>query len=86
MGAAISKIPSQRDKRRRTAEHAEAGLSHCVLSRLNCNIQILELIKLILENGFNPEERYVNGNTSLLYSMYYTPEFQLIDVVSTLIQ
>jgi hypothetical protein len=73
-------------KRRQTTVHAEAGPFHCLLSRLNCNIGILELVKLILENGFDLEARDVNGNTPLLYSMYYTPEFQLVGMISVLLK
>jgi hypothetical protein len=73
-------------KRRHTTEQAEAGLFHCVLNRFNCNIRILELVKLILNAGFDLEARDVNGNTPLLYSVYYTSEFQLIEVIDTLIK
>jgi hypothetical protein len=73
-------------KRRHTTEPAKAGLFHCVLNRSNCNIHILELVKLILDSGFDLEACDVNGNTPLLYSMYYTPEFQLIEVVDALIR
>ncbi len=50
-------------KRRQSAEHAQAGLFHCVLSTFNGNIRVLELVKLILENGFDLEARDFNGNT-----------------------
>ena len=73
-------------KRRQATEHATAGLYHCVLSRLNYNIRVLELVKLIIvENNFDLEARDVNGNTPLLYALYYTPQIQLIEIVNTLI-
>ena len=73
-------------KRSQANVRAEAGPFHCILSRLNYNIGTLELFKLILEHGFDLELQDVNGNTPLLCSMYYTPEFQLVEVVSTLLR
>lgn len=72
-------------KRRQTIEHGEASLLHCALRRQNCNIRILELVKLTLKSGIDLEARDINGNTPLLYALYYTPEFQLVEVANTLI-
>jgi hypothetical protein len=73
-------------KRRSNNKHAQAGLLHCALRRQNSNIRIIEVIELILANEFDLEARDVNGNTPLLYALYYLPAFQLIEVVWTLIK
>jgi hypothetical protein len=73
-------------KRYRDTEHAPASLLHCTLARQNSSIPILELLKLILEEEFDLEARDVNGNTPLLYALYYTPHFELVEVVTTLIK
>ena len=72
-------------KRRHSTDQAKTGLLHCALRRQNCNIQIREFIDLILKNGFDLEAQDVNGNTPLLYALYYVPEFQLVEIVNTLI-
>lgn len=73
-------------KRGHGIEQSQTGLFHCALKRQNFNIHIRELIKLILENGFDLEARDINGNTPILYALYYIPIFQFVEVVNTFIK
>jgi hypothetical protein len=44
------------------------------------------LIDLILKNGFDLEAQDINGNTPLLYALYYISESQLVEITNTLIR
>jgi hypothetical protein len=73
-------------KRRRGIDLAPTGLLHCALSRNNSKIPILQLLNLILEKKFDLEARDINGNTPLMYALFYTPQPALFEVVSALLK
>jgi len=73
-------------KRRRGIELAPAGLLHCALFRNNSKISILKLLDFILKKKFDLEARDTNGNTPLMYALFYTPQSARFEVVSALLE
>ena len=75
-----------RYQQRQGIKIAPASLSHSVLARRNSKTPILKLLNLILEHHPDLEDRYGNGNTPLLYAMFYAPQPALFDIVKALVE
>ena len=73
-------------KRRLRIQSATISGLHCLFARRHFGFRILEPLKLLLNAGFDLEERDVNQNTPLLCAVYYTPEPELVEVVETLLE
>lgn len=72
-------------KTSRATKYAHAALLHCVLSRRNANIPIYEIVKLILDNGFDTEEQDINENTALLNAVYYSSQSEVTEITRSML-
>lgn len=73
-------------KRRKSIQQAPASLLHCLMGRRPSRTSIFTLVKLFLNQGFDLDARDVNGNTPLLYALYYMPQSELVAVAFALIE
>jgi len=76
-----------RYKRRKSIQQAPASLLHCLMGRRPSRTPVLELVMLFLGQGFDDlDARDVNGNTPLLYALYYMRQSELVAVAFALIE
>ena len=73
-------------KRRNAIQRASASLLHCLMIVQPSRSPVFELVKYFLCHGADLEARDVNGNTPLLYALYYMPQSELVAVAFALIQ
>jgi hypothetical protein len=73
-------------KRRSAIQQASASLLHCLMIAQPSRSPVFELVKYFLCHGADLEARDVNGNTPLLYALYYMPQSELVAVAFALIQ
>jgi hypothetical protein len=76
---------SYKYKRRDGFELGPASLLHCALARNNAGLSILDVLNLIVEKQYDLEARDINGNTPLLYALFYVPQPGIFEVVAALV-
>lgn len=72
-----------RYKSRKGVNHAPASLLHCAIPRHDegCKPHLAALAKLLIRKGLDLDLTDKNGNTPLLYSLFYRPLFKTTRVL-----